>query len=109
MKKTFLLLALFVPTIIIDLPSFAENNQYPQEYVADYMSSCLENAIARGLPPEMAPELCSCTITQFQSRYTIDQFAELRQQADANEPAVVESFLEVGFQCVETMLYNNEQ
>ena len=108
MKKTFLLLALFFPTILVPLPSSAENNQYPQEYVADYMNSCAENAIARGLPPEMAPELCSCTINKFQSKYTLDQFTQLRQQADANEPAVVESFLEVGFQCVENMLYNNK-
>ncbi len=107
MKTTFLLTTLLLPTILglTSILAETEPNQYPQEFVADYMNNCTKSATTRGLPPEMAPELCSCTIAKFQTQYTVDQFAQLRQQADENEPEVVDNFQEVGFECLESMLY----
>lgn len=118
MKTTFLLTTLLLPTILGLTPTWAETEpkqsatlgnafDYPQEFVADYMNNCTKSATTRGLPPEMAPELCSCTIAKFQTQYTVDQFAQLRQQADENEPEVVDNFLEVGFECLESILYED--
>ena len=116
MKTTFLLTTLLLLTILGLTPTWAETepkqsatlgnaSDYSQEFVADYMNSCTKKAATRGLPPEMAPELCSCTIAKFQAQYTVDEFVQLRQQADENEPEVVDNFLEVGFECLESMLY----
>ena len=90
----------------VQFPTLAQSNQYPEEIVAQYINGCVESGSAAGLDPEIAQSICSCTITQFQSQYTLEEFAQLGQQANAGEPEARQSLTAVALQCAEGLLNN---
>jgi hypothetical protein len=69
-------------------------NRYPQDFTNNYMKSC--NAVAgKELPSKEAQELCTCTLKNFQSRYSYDQYKKLSQETRE----------EVGYSCFDSILY----
>jgi hypothetical protein len=51
-------------------------NAYPEKDVADFKTGCVESSKAK-LGEQVAGELCSCTITGFQTDYTHQEFMQL--------------------------------
>lgn len=88
--------------------SFAQNSQtqpkpkyqYPQQLVNAYLSGCKQRSIKEGLTEQQATSVCQCTINQFQSRYSADQFLKMYSQAQkAKEPP--DEFVDIGLECAE--------
>ncbi|MEC4804959.1 MAG: hypothetical protein SAJ12_02230 [Jaaginema sp. PMC 1079.18] len=107
LPKTFLGLGIFTATFLgysavsTAFPAqslqIAQNNQYSQKLVNDYLNSCKAGARNAGLSAADAAKLCSCMIEEFQSRYSESRFRELNRQAQqGNNPEV---FTEVGMSC----------
>jgi hypothetical protein len=70
----------------------------------NYRQECLQRASREGLPTETANELCSCTISSFRNRYTIQQFRTLVQKSKTDK-AAAQTLSEVGEACFEQVLY----
>ena len=71
----------------------------------NYKTECRERA--NNLPEEDAEILCTCTINEFQARYTTEEFKKLTQEAKKDEEAE-EKLIEVGEACFEKILYEDE-
>jgi hypothetical protein len=77
----------------------------PAQYsFEDYKKECLQRATREKLPPDVAQDLCNCTINQFRSQYTIEQFRALVRTSKNNSTAA-ETLTEVGEVCFEEVLY----
>ncbi|NES86786.1 MAG: hypothetical protein F6K10_38590 [Moorea sp. SIO2B7] len=70
----------------------------------DYKTECREHA--KNLPEEDAEMLCTCTINEFQARYTTEEFKKITQEAKKDEEAE-EKLIEVGEACFEKILYED--
>ncbi|MGK7875508.1 MAG: hypothetical protein AB4426_20070 [Xenococcaceae cyanobacterium] len=113
MKTTFHQLSL-VSAFLLTLSAVAYNgllaakaespNPSPQYSFDDYKKECIQRSMAEGLPLEEAETLCTCTINEFQARYTIEEFKKLTQEAKENEEAA-EMLTEVGYSCFEEILF----
>lgn len=79
-----------------------QGNRYPQNFINDYMKSCRQSAVKQGVSQQQADQLCTCTINRFQSRFTLDQFRALRQQAQQTRETP-EVFTEIGLACAEQL------
>lgn len=77
--------------------------KYPQEIVNAYISSCSQRSIQEGLTPQQAKTVCQCTINQFQSRYSFEQFIKIYTQAQKSKESPDE-FVDVGIECAEKLL-----
>ncbi len=74
--------------------------QYPQQLVNAYVAGCTQRSIKEGLTQQQATSVCQCTINQFQSRYSADQFLKMYSQAQkAKEPP--DEFVDIGLDCAE--------
>ncbi|MGL4501682.1 MAG: hypothetical protein ACRC78_15325 [Planktothrix sp.] len=91
--------------------SLAQNNltqpqpkyKYPQEIVNAYISSCSQRSIQEGLTQPQAKIVCQCTINQFQSLYSFEQFLKIYTQAQKAKESPDE-FVDVGIECAEKLL-----
>lgn len=72
----------------------------------DYKKECLGRATQEGLTPDVAEELCTCTIAKFQSRYSLEEFRALIQQSKTNKTDA-ETLTSVGEACFEEILYED--
>ena len=88
------------------LATTKQEAKYPENYVSDYIKSCIQRATAEGLPELDAESVCNCTIARFQAQYTLDELNELTKTADSN-PEAAEALREVGTACFEEILYEN--
>lgn len=79
-------------------------NQYPQDFVVDYMKTCTKRATSQGLVQDDANTMCSCTLNKFQSQYSVEQFKKLRQDSQNNQEAA-QILSEVGYSCLDQILY----
>jgi hypothetical protein len=70
----------------------------------DYKKECLQRATREKLPQDVAQDLCNCTINQFRSQYSIDEFRALVQKSKNNSTAA-ETLTSVGESCFEEVLY----
>ncbi|MFW6359948.1 MAG: hypothetical protein ACOC0N_12145 [Chroococcales cyanobacterium] len=102
--KTVLLV--FPPLALLNVPmanaqtessQVAVQNQYAQKEANAYLSSCQESAVDAGLGQQQAQTLCQCTLNKLQSRYSAEEFRQLRQRVNQGERPKV--FTEVGMTC----------
>lgn len=77
---------------------------YPQDFVADYLKTCNQEAMAQGLEKEDATKMCNCTLNKFQSQYSLGQFKKLREDSKNNKQAA-QTLREVGYSCLDEILY----
>jgi uncharacterized membrane protein len=73
-------------------------HKYPQSFVNEYMTTCLQRAAQEGLEEQDRYKLCSCTLNQFQARYSLEQFKKLAQSTRED----------IGYQCLNNILYEDE-
>lgn len=57
-------------------------NPYPEEVTDAYLEACLQNSVARGLTEQQSESLCACTLQQFQTRFTFDEFVEVYSETN---------------------------
>ena len=57
-------------------------NPYPQEIVDAYMDGCLQGAVAEGATQDQATQLCDCSISEFQARFTLEEFSTIVEQTE---------------------------
>ena len=100
------LMILFLGVGLNPVNAFAQTSQpkpkyqYPQQLINAYLSGCTQRSIKEGLTQQQAKAVCQCTINQFQSRYSADQFLKLYSQAQkAKEPP--DEFVDIGLDCAE--------
>jgi uncharacterized membrane protein len=70
-------------------------NKYPQSFVDEYMATCLQRATEEGLEEQDRSQLCNCTLSKFQAKYTLEQFKQLSQSVRED----------IGYQCLDEILY----
>lgn len=73
-------------------------NKYPQTFVNEYIATCLQRATQEGLEESDRRQLCNCTLSRFQARYSMEQFKKLSQSARED----------VGYQCLNEILYEDK-
>ncbi|NET24376.1 hypothetical protein [Okeania sp. SIO1I7] len=83
-------------------PKLLSQNEYPQDFTEAYQASCKINAVTKGLSTEQAETLCDCTLNQFQSKYTLEEFQKLMNKAAKEETP--EELIEVGEICAEELI-----
>ena len=79
-------------------------NQYPEEFIQQYSSECMETSMGEGLEESDAARLCDCTIDKFQSKYDLEKFKQLTIDSANNKQAEA-TLIEVGQVCFEQILY----
>ncbi len=94
--------SLFVNEANSQTPKSASENEYPQDFAETYQASCKFNAVAKGLSQEQADTLCSCTLNQFQSQYTLEKFQKLLKESAKEETP--DELIEVGEICAERLI-----
>ncbi|MGB3510442.1 MAG: hypothetical protein WBA93_14645 [Microcoleaceae cyanobacterium] len=94
--------SLFVSEAKSKTPNLLSENKYPPDFVDAYQASCKINAVTEGLSTDQAEILCNCTLTQFQSKYTLEKFQELLAKAAKEETP--EKLTEVGELCAEELI-----
>ena len=82
----------------------SDSNQYPEEFVQQYSTECMQTSIQEGLEETEAARLCECTINKFQSQYKLEEFKQLTIDSLNNEDAEA-TLVEVGQVCFEQILY----
>lgn len=70
----------------------------------DYKKECLQRATNEKLPPDVAQDLCNCTMNRFRSQYSINEFRDLVQKSK-NNPTAADTLTSVGESCFEEVLY----
>ena len=83
-------------------PKLSSQTKYPQDFAEAYQASCQINAVTEGLSTEQAEKLCNCTLSQFQSKYTLEKFQELLAKAANDQTA--EELIDVGELCAEKLI-----
>lgn len=90
---------------LVSLPALAQtSNNYPPEYKQQYLQECMGTAIQEGLTEPEAQQLCNCTLTEFQQKYSFAEFQDLSTKSATDETAA-NALFEVGEMCFETILY----
>ena len=80
------------------------SDRYPEDFVREYATECIQTSMGEGLAEEEAQKLCDCTISKFQSQYELAEFKQLT--VDSLEDEQAEAVLvEVGQICFEEILY----
>lgn len=73
-------------------------NSYPAAVEEDYLQGCQRKAVEAGIPEGVVQNFCRCTLNKLRSRYDVEQFRQLREQArTSNNPP--KAFTEVGMAC----------
>jgi hypothetical protein len=73
-------------------------NKYPQSFVSEYMATCLQRATQEGLEESDRLQLCNCTLSRFQARYSMEQLKKLSQSTRED----------IGYQCLNEILYEDK-
>ena len=104
-KFYFSLLALpLLMTNAVMAQTDSNSNRYPQEFLAQYASECMQTSMAEGLAEAEAKTLCDCTINKFQNKYELEEFKQLTIDSAQDENAKA-TLIEVGQVCFEQILY----
>ena len=53
---------------------------WPEENREAFSNACVLNAEEAGASADEAEDYCSCVLTELESRYSIDEFAEIEQE-----------------------------
>ncbi|NJK48166.1 hypothetical protein HC931_08275 [Candidatus Gracilibacteria bacterium] len=89
---------------LVNTTSSIKSQPIAQYSFEDYKKECLQRATNEKLPPDVAQDLCNCTMNQFRSQYSIDEFRTLVQKSKNNSTAA-ETLSLVGESCFEEVLY----
>ncbi len=79
-----------------------QKNPYPQEVTDAYLEACLQGSVAQGLTEKQSKSLCTCTLEQFQTRYTFDEFVQVYAETNQSDEPPAEIF-DVGTACAATL------
>lgn len=79
-----------------------QKNPYPQEVSEAYLEACLQGSMAQGLTEQQSKTLCACTLEQFQTRYTFEEFVQVSEQTNENGEPPAEIF-EIGATCAASL------
>lgn len=86
-------------------------NQYPADFVANFMRNCQQNTIQRrfsSLPrataEELSRDICSCMVDRFEQSYTLAQFRQLINNSNT-DPKARQTLVSVGEACANEVLY----
>ena len=82
----------------------ANNSEYPEEFVRQYATECIQTSMGEGLSEAEAQKLCSCTIEKFQNQYELEEFKQLTVDSLQDEKAQG-LLVQVGQVCFEEILY----
>lgn len=82
----------------------SDSHQYPDEFKQDYARECIQTSMTEGLAETEAKQLCNCTISKFQSQYSLEEFQQLTAASVKDKQAEM-TLVEVGQVCFEQMLY----
>lgn len=77
-------------------------NSYPSSAVNAYMEGCVNGALqdpSAGISQAQAQGFCTCTINEFQNRYTFEQFVDL-SQTYKTDPQKQKEFQQVVYSCI---------
>lgn len=91
-------------TLVIPALAQSTSNTYPPEYKQQYLQECMSTAMQEGLAEPEANQLCNCTLTEFQQKYSFAEFQELSTKSATDETAA-NALFEVGEMCFESILY----
>ena len=76
-----------------------------QNTFEEYYKECLSRTIQKKLPPDVAKELCDCTIKTFRQRYSLSQFRELVRKSNQGDRPSSQTLTAVGEACFDQVLY----
>lgn len=105
--SAFLALSLIITGNIAsaeNLIKSSDANQYPEEFVQEYATECIQTSMGEGLAATEAEQLCDCTINKFQSQYELEEFKQLTVDS-LNDQNAEATLVEVGQVCFEQILY----
>ncbi len=77
---------------------------YPEEFVREYTTECINTSIGEGLEAAEAKRLCGCTIDKFARQYELEEFKQLTVDSLDDQEAQAQ-LVEVGQICFEQILY----
>jgi|GEM_PF-2793861 len=84
------------------------SNAYPPEFSRAFLQSCTRSAQESGqFNQQQASQYCQCSLTEFQSRYTLQQTMSLyqrMQQSNSNE--LPPEMMQIARTCVERVFRN---
>lgn len=87
-----------------DLAESNNGRSYPEEFVREYNTECINTSMEEGLAAAEAEILCDCTINKFASRYELAEFKQLTIDSSKDQQAQAK-LVEVGQVCFEQILY----
>ncbi|MGL5080223.1 MAG: hypothetical protein ACRC8A_01925 [Microcoleaceae cyanobacterium] len=71
---------------------------YPTEIKEAYQKLCAQQSVEEGFTQQQATKLCSCVLSEFQARFTLDEFLKIySKSSQSQEPP--EEFVDVGLTC----------
>jgi hypothetical protein len=79
--------------------------QYPEAEQQAYLSACQQVTAEQGFSQQQAQNLCTCTLEQFKTKYTLEQFRALYQAANQNNQ-VPSEFIKAGIFCAAQLSLN---
>ena len=72
-------------------------NIYPDDVVKNYINACVANA-SSVLDEASAADMCACTISELEKKYTLEEFAELANNLQNGE--VPNNITEIAATCL---------
>lgn len=93
---------------IASTPKLIADNRYPQDFVSNYLKDCRQSAAEEGVPQQDTQNFCNCTLNQFQSQYSLNEFKQLTQRSNQSQQAA-DALTEVGSSCFEEILYEEKK
>ncbi|WP_413164384.1 hypothetical protein ACL6C3_00675 [Capilliphycus salinus ALCB114379] len=82
--------------------SYNRKNPYPQEVTEAYLGACMQGSMAQGLTEQQSKSLCNCTLEQFQSRYTFEEFVQVSEEMNQSGEPPAEIF-DIGVACASSL------
>ncbi|MGB3405131.1 MAG: hypothetical protein WBA77_20785 [Microcoleaceae cyanobacterium] len=78
--------------------NLSDSHQYPEAEQQAYLSACQQVTVEQGFSQQQAQNLCVCTLDQFKTKYSLEQFRELYKAANQNNE-VPSEFIKAGIFC----------
>jgi hypothetical protein len=101
LSRSLLAFLAVAPLLVADLAKAQQPtslNRYPTSVVEDYLEGCQRQAVSAGIPESLVKNFCSCTLNKLRSRYTVEEFRQLRDRA-TTASETPQAFTEVGMAC----------
>lgn len=86
----------------------AQRNAYPPEFSRAFLQSCTRSAQQSGqFSQQQATQYCQCSLTEFQSRYTLQQTMQIYQRMQqSNSSELPPEMMQIARTCVQRVFGN---